>query len=111
MAVFGDGSPFGTILIATMHNNTKLLRIEKFKYPLIYLTGSTKRAVEGIPLAEQNYDFAVKILTNHFGRQDLLVNENVDHVLALSPVKSSSDGLRVRLLHDSVQFHISALKA
>ncbi|XP_075741915.1 uncharacterized protein LOC142793690 [Rhipicephalus microplus] len=94
---------------ATIHKNTELLHNEKFKYLLTYLTGSAKRAVEGIRLAEQNYELAIKTLTNRFLRQDLLVNEHVDNLLALSPVKSSSDVQRLRLLHDSVQLHVRAL--
>ncbi|XP_037518298.1 uncharacterized protein LOC119395079 [Rhipicephalus sanguineus] len=95
---------------ATIHKNAELPRIEKFKYLLTYLTGSSKRAVEGIRLAEQNYDLATKTLTDRFGRWDLLVNEHIDHLLALSPVKCSSEVQKLRLLHDNVQFHVSALE-
>ncbi|KAH7957448.1 hypothetical protein HPB52_019078 [Rhipicephalus sanguineus] len=66
--------------------------------------------MEGIRLAEQNYDLAIKILTDRFGRRDLLVNEHVDHLLTLSPVKSPSEVLKLRILHDNVQFHVSALE-
>ncbi|KAH7952568.1 hypothetical protein HPB52_024022 [Rhipicephalus sanguineus] len=40
----------------------------------------------------------------------MLVNEHVGHLLTLSPVKSSSEALKFRLLHDNVQFHVSALE-
>ncbi|XP_037505817.1 uncharacterized protein LOC119382165 [Rhipicephalus sanguineus] len=95
---------------ATIHKNAELPRIEKFKYLLTYLTGSAKRAIEGIRLAEQNYDLAIKTLTDRFGRRDLLVNDHIDHLLALSPVKCSSEVPKLRLLHDNVQFHVSALE-
>lgn len=58
---------------------------------------------------EQHYELAIKTLTDPFGHQDLLVNEHV-HNLALSPVKSSSDVRSFRMLHDSVQFYVSALE-
>nr|XP_037283850.1 uncharacterized protein LOC119176595 [Rhipicephalus microplus] len=96
--------------IATIRKNTELSRIEKFKYLLTYLIGSAERALEGIHLPEQNYNLAVKTLTDRFERQDLLVNENVGHLLELSPMKTSSHILRLRLLHDNLQFHVSALE-
>ncbi|KAH8042809.1 hypothetical protein HPB51_025861 [Rhipicephalus microplus] len=86
----------------TIYKNTELPRIEKFKYLLTYLTGSAKRAEEGIRQAEQNYDLAIKSLTDCFGRQDPIVNEGVNHILALISVKSSSEVLKLRLLHDSM---------
>ncbi|XP_037521503.1 uncharacterized protein LOC119398758 [Rhipicephalus sanguineus] len=95
---------------ATIHTNAELPRIEKFKYLLTYLTGSAKRAIEGIRLAEQNYDLAIKTFTDRFGRRDLLVNEHIDHLLVLSAVKCSSEVQKLRLLRDNVQFHVSALE-
>ncbi|KAH7967981.1 hypothetical protein HPB52_005049 [Rhipicephalus sanguineus] len=76
---------------ATIHLNDELLQIEKFKYLLSYLTGAAKRAIEGIRLTEDNYSIAIKTLTERFGRRDLLINEHVDHLLALAPVMSSAE--------------------
>ncbi|XP_037525616.1 uncharacterized protein LOC119402539 [Rhipicephalus sanguineus] len=105
-----EWQPFWDHYDATIHQNDELPRIEKFKYLLTYLTGSAKRSIEGIRLAEQNYDLAIKTLTDRFGRRDLLINEHVDHLLALIPVKSSSDVAKLRTLHDNVQFRVSALE-
>ncbi|XP_037503466.1 uncharacterized protein LOC119378375 [Rhipicephalus sanguineus] len=86
-----------------------LLPIEKFKYLLSYLSGVAKRAIEGIRLTEDNYAIAIRTLTERFGRRDLLINEHIDHLLALPPVKSSADVDKLRLLYDKVQFRVSAL--
>lgn len=56
-----------------------------------YITGSAKRSIEGIRLAEQNYDIAIKTLTDRFGRRDIFINEHIDNLLTLTPVKSSSE--------------------
>nr|XP_037284225.1 uncharacterized protein LOC119176996 [Rhipicephalus microplus] len=95
---------------ATIHKNTELPLNEKFKYLLTYLTESAKRAVGGIRLPKLNSDPAIKNLTDRFGHQDLLVNEHVDHLLAESLEKSSSEFSKLRLLHDNVQFHVIALE-
>ncbi|KAH7940220.1 hypothetical protein HPB52_022497 [Rhipicephalus sanguineus] len=109
---FGDatGQPFWDHFDATIHKNTELPRIEKIRHLLTCLTGSPKQAIKGIRLAEQNYDLAFKTLTDRSGRPDLLVNEHVDHLFTLSTVKSSSEVLKLRLLHGNVQFHVSALE-
>ncbi|KAH7986454.1 hypothetical protein HPB52_024962 [Rhipicephalus sanguineus] len=86
---------------ATIHENTELPPIEKFKYLLTYLTGAAKRAIEGIRLADNNYEIAVITLKERFGRQELLVNEHIDQLLALSPVRSSKEVEKLRVLHDT----------
>ncbi|KAH7947894.1 hypothetical protein HPB52_016545 [Rhipicephalus sanguineus] len=95
---------------ATIHKNSELPPIEKFKYLLTYLTGAAKRAIKGIRLADNNYDIAVKTLKERFGRQELLVNEHIEQLLALSPVRSSKEVEKLRMLHDAVRFHVSALE-
>ncbi|XP_077541208.1 uncharacterized protein LOC144153435 [Haemaphysalis longicornis] len=49
---------------SSIHSNTTFPRIEKFKYLLSYLTGPAKDAIDGIRLAGDNYEFAIKIITN-----------------------------------------------
>ncbi|KAH7973045.1 hypothetical protein HPB52_020792 [Rhipicephalus sanguineus] len=85
-----------------------------FQFPdvggLLQFKIQRQRSIEGIRLAQQNYDLAIKKLTGRFGRRDLLINEPVDQLLALIPVKSSSDVAKLRTHHDSVQFRVSALE-
>ncbi|KAH6928826.1 hypothetical protein HPB50_020123 [Hyalomma asiaticum] len=38
-----------------------------------------------------NYDMAVKVLSDRFGRRDMLVDDHLDHLLSLAPVRSSSE--------------------
>ncbi|XP_037503407.1 uncharacterized protein LOC119378295 [Rhipicephalus sanguineus] len=104
-----DWQTFWDHFSATIHRNEDLLPIEKFKYLLSYLSGAAKRAIEGIRLTEDNYAIAIRTLTERFGRRDLLINEHIDHLLALPPVKSSADVDKLRLLYDKVQFRVSAL--
>ncbi|KAH7948470.1 hypothetical protein HPB52_022980 [Rhipicephalus sanguineus] len=95
---------------ATIHQNNDLPRIKKLKYLLTYLTGSDMRSIKGIRLAKQNYDLAIKTLTDQFGRRDLLINEDVYHLSALIPAKSSSDVPKLCTLPDNGQFRLSPLE-
>ncbi|KAH6948808.1 hypothetical protein HPB50_026542 [Hyalomma asiaticum] len=84
--------------------------IDKFKYLLTYLTGAAKAAIQGIRLAEANYDIAVNVLSDRFGRRGMLVNDHLDHLLSLAPVRSSSELSKLRILHDEVTFRMNALE-
>ncbi|XP_077564637.1 uncharacterized protein LOC144180115 [Haemaphysalis longicornis] len=96
---------------ATIHSNPALARIEKFKYLTSYLTGKAKAAIEGIRLAEANYDVAIGTLTARFSRTDLLVEDHIDSLLALAPVRSSSEVGKLRDLYDQISFRVNALKS
>ncbi|KAH7956319.1 hypothetical protein HPB52_008140 [Rhipicephalus sanguineus] len=103
-----DWQTFWDHFSAIIPHNEDLLPIEKFEYLLSYLSGAAKRAIEGNRLTEDNYAIAIRTLTERFSRRDLLINEHIDHLLALPPVKSSADVDKLRLLYDKVQFRVSA---
>ncbi|KAH7950910.1 hypothetical protein HPB52_003118 [Rhipicephalus sanguineus] len=86
-----DWQSFWAHFSAAIRLNDEHLQIEKFRYLLSYLTGAAKRPISGIRLTEDNYSIAIKTLTQRFGPRDLLINEHVDHLLALAPVKSSAE--------------------
>ncbi|KAH7936900.1 hypothetical protein HPB49_006275 [Dermacentor silvarum] len=60
-------------------------------------------------MAPRSGDRSASSHSERFGRRDLLINEHVDHLLALSPVKSSAEVEKLRRLYDKVQFRVSAL--
>lgn len=90
-----DWTGFWDHFYATIRLNNGLRRIEKFKYLLTYLTDRAKQAVEGIRLSGANYDVVGKILQDRFGRSDMLVDEHIDQLLALPPIRSSIPMLQV----------------
>ncbi|XP_077534550.1 uncharacterized protein LOC144146477 [Haemaphysalis longicornis] len=96
---------------ATIHNHPDLPDIEKFKYLRSYLTGNAKRAVEWIRLNDANYRQAVKILTDRFGRTELLVDDHVDSLLSIAPIQSSTQVALLRDLYEQVQFRTGCLES
>ncbi|KAH6920085.1 hypothetical protein HPB50_028927 [Hyalomma asiaticum] len=52
---------------------------------------------------------AVKVLSDRFGRRDMLVDDHLDHLLSLTPIRSSSEVNKLRILHDEVTFQMNAL--
>ncbi|XP_037514124.1 uncharacterized protein LOC119390576 [Rhipicephalus sanguineus] len=82
----------------SIHDNDWIPKIDKIKYLLTYLTGAAKAAIQGICLAEANYDVAIQILSDRFGRRDMLVDDHLDNLLSVAPVRSSADVTKLRNL-------------
>ncbi|KAG0411887.1 hypothetical protein HPB47_010977 [Ixodes persulcatus] len=94
----------------TIHTNSELPPMEKFKYLLTYLTDDAKRAVEGIRLSEQNYDLAVQIHKTDFGRRDILIDDHIDRLLSLPAVNSSTNAEQLRRPCDAIRFPTTSLQ-
>ncbi|KAH7937475.1 hypothetical protein HPB49_012650 [Dermacentor silvarum] len=77
---------------------------------LAYLSWSAKKVIESIRLAEANYDVAVKVLSDRFDRCDMLVDDHLDHLLAIAPIRSSADLDKLRNVYDEITSHTSALE-
>lgn len=52
-----------------VHNNKKLPNIEKFNYLKGKLTGEALSAISGFSLSNDNYDIAVSLLKERFGKE------------------------------------------
>lgn len=87
---------------ATNHTIQVLPKLDKFKYIRLCLRAHAKKASEGIHLAEDGYEAAVPIRKDRFGLKDLIIADNVEDVLALSPVKTSADA--------QIAFRLNALE-
>ncbi|XP_037501246.1 uncharacterized protein LOC119375122 [Rhipicephalus sanguineus] len=93
---------------ATTHTHPKLTDIETFKCLKPNLAGATRRATEETRLTEKNYNVAVKVSTEGYGRKDL-VDDHTDSLLAIEPIESSSQVSRLQDVHDKIEFSTSCL--
>ncbi|KFM62154.1 hypothetical protein X975_06179, partial [Stegodyphus mimosarum] len=94
-----------------IHDNESLTKIEKFNYLKSYLCGNAAHTIEGFCISEQNYDEAVEILKNRFGRKDIIINSHMQKLLNLTPVTKTSDILKLRKLCDTIETEIRSLKS
>ncbi|KAG1936575.1 hypothetical protein F2P79_018552 [Pimephales promelas] len=74
-----------------IHRNDTLSKTEKFNYLKTYVAGAASKAIAGLMLTDSNYDHAIDLLQNRFGRKDLLINAHMTKLLNLCPVKKSYD--------------------
>lgn len=69
-----------------IHENDALCKREKFTYLRSYLAGTAARAVAGLSMTDGNYDAAVELLQNRFGRKDIVISAHMSKLLNLAPV-------------------------
>ena len=94
-----------------IHNNDTLCKKEKFTYLRSYLTGAAARAVAGLTMTDSNYDAAIELLQNRFGRKDIVVSAHMSKLLNLTPVKRSADIMALRHLYDECEIQIRSLES
>ena len=74
---------------SAVHNNTMLSKVDKFNYLNSLLEGEAKRSIQGLTLSEANYDSAVEILHERFGKPQQIISAHMDEIVKLPP--STSD--------------------
>ena len=94
-----------------IHDNDALCKREKFTYLRSYLTGAAARAVAGLAMTDDNYDAAIQLLQNRFGRIDIVVSAHMSKLLNLTPVRKSSDVAALRQLYDECEIQIRSLES
>lgn len=60
-----------------IHDNNALCKREKFTYLKSYLTGAAAKAIAGLTMTDTNYDAAVELLQNRFGRKDIVISAHM----------------------------------
>ncbi|RWR98731.1 hypothetical protein B4U79_06079, partial [Dinothrombium tinctorium] len=68
------------------------------------------RALFGLAICDENYESAVELLKNRFGRKDVVINAHMNKLLAIDPVKRSSEVKLLRRLYDECEVQIRSLE-
>lgn len=108
-----DGSPlewltFWESFNNAVHNNLDLHNIDKMNYLKGMITGDAARAISGLPITSQNYDKAIGMLQERFGKKQVLINA---HMESLSKISApSADVQQLRKFYDSCESNIRALE-
>ena len=83
-----------------------MTKIDKFSYLVSLLEGSASRAIEGLPVTEENYDSAVEILKKRFGKPQQLISAHMEELLCVVDKPS-----QLRFLYDKISVNIRGLEA
>ena len=71
---------FWDSFFAAIHFNPILSGMQKFSYLKALLQGDAARAIEGLPLSEQNYIRTISVLQDRFGQTHKLISTHITHL-------------------------------
>ncbi|GBO30226.1 hypothetical protein AVEN_182015-1, partial [Araneus ventricosus] len=96
---------------SAIHENDSLSEVSKFNYLKAHLGGSALSTIEGFALTPENYEIAIKLLKERFGRSDVLINTHLNNLLRIFPLKNSDDIVSFRKMFDNIQTEIRSLES
>ena len=95
---------------SAVHDNESISKIDKFNYLRSLLEGAASRAIQGLTLSTSNYDSAVEILEQRFGRPQQIIAAHMDEILKLQPCTSDRPS-SLRFLYDKLSVHVRGLSS
>ena len=93
---------------SAIHNSDAITKVDKFNYLTSLLEGTALHAIQGLTLTNENYDAAIEILQDRFGRPQQVITAHTDEILkiqACTGEKLSS----LRYVYDKISVHIRGL--
>ena len=108
---YDEWESFWDTFESAVNRNTDFSRIQKFTYLKSCVTSVAESAITGLPLNEDNYETAIDILIDRFGKPQLLISNHVDALLKLPIVSSVHETKKLRDLYDEIEMNIRSLKA
>ncbi|UYV81404.1 hypothetical protein LAZ67_20001094 [Cordylochernes scorpioides] len=108
---FSEWLTFWNSFDAAIHQNNSLNPIDKFNYLKSHLGGTALNTVEGFALSADNYEKAIKLLKDRFGREDILISRHMNNLLSMRPLKTSSDVRTFREPFDNLSVQIRSLES
>ena len=109
----GDVTQFRTFwdtFESQVHSNPGLTKIDKFSYLVSLLEGTASRAIDSLPVTEENYDSLVDILKKRFGKPQKLISAHMEELLKLN-ICTLDKPSQLRFLCDKINVNIRGLEA
>ena len=72
-----------------IHNNARVATVDKFNYLVGLLEGEALSKISGLQITVDNYQVAINMLTERFGKQDVIIAAHYDSIFQLSSTTSS----------------------
>ncbi|UYV82266.1 hypothetical protein LAZ67_21001503 [Cordylochernes scorpioides] len=103
--------PLLYVKFSAIHQKNSLNPIDKFNYLKSHLGETALNTVEGFALSADNYEKAIKLLKDRFGREDILISRHMNNLLSMRPLKTSSDVRTFREIFDNLSVQIRSLES
>ncbi|XP_068690987.1 uncharacterized protein [Montipora foliosa] len=95
---------------SAVHDNVSLSKIDKFNYLRSLLEGGASQALQGLALSSDNYDSALEILEQRFGKTQQIISAHMEEVLKLQPCLTDRPS-SLRFLYDKLSVHVRGLSS
>ena len=95
---------------ASVHNNDRLPKVQKFTYLRSVLKGNALQTIEGFEVTGANYTPAVEALKHRYGRKRLVISSLIKSVINMD-ANSNMSASSLRNLYDSLMNKTRSLEA
>lgn len=103
-----DFKPFLDMFTAVIDKNTNLSQVEKLFYLRNYLKDEALTLVNNLPIVNESYPEALKILKDRYDNECMLINSHIYSILDI-PVIKKGDTASLRSFVNSIRQEIGAL--
>lgn len=93
---------------STIHTNPQLSQIDKFNHLHLLLKGQAAHAIQGLTRTDANYNLAIELLQNCFGKTQNIISTCMDELLKI-PVCSGDKASQLRFVYDKISINIRGL--
>ena len=95
---------------SAVHNNASLSTIDKFNYLNSMLEGRALPAVQGLPITESNYQSALDILNQRFGKSQAIISAHMEELMKI-PACTGEKSSQLRYIYDKISVHVRGLES
>ena len=95
---------------SSIDENTSLANVEKMKYLQNSLSGDAAETIAGLPITNDNYDEAVKLLEKRFGNKQIIISRHIENLMDLAKISSIEEIRKLRALYDKAEATVRSLR-
>lgn len=104
-----DWSAFWDSFKSAIHENNDIPKVDKFNYLKSLLEGTAFKTVQGLTLTNLNYDSAIQMLKERFGKPQQIISAHMEGLLKVSNCIGDRPG-SLRAVYDKIMVHIRGLE-
>lgn len=93
---------------STIHTNPQLCQINKFNYLHSLLEGQAARAIQGLTQTDANYNSAIELAQNHFGKTQNIISTHMEELLKI-PVSLGDKASQLWFVYDKISINVRGL--
>ena len=102
-----EWSSFWDLYNTAIHSNVNMSKVNKFNYLFSLLEG-VARSIKGLTLTSANYDAAIEILPERFGKTQQIIAAHMDQILQI-PACTEGRTEPLRFAFDKISVHVRGL--